>query len=96
MYEWHNAAHIICGDASMQPVACYGGQAWHFLQPKFYFCVQFCLLFAPHSTFQFSDAPSARNWKEENLNFKIALNLVHITAESLTQRGEIVSAAINK
>lgn len=63
---------------------------------KFYFCVQFCLLFVPHSTFQFADAPSARNWKEENLSFEIALALVHITVEPLTRGDEIVSAAINK
>ncbi|PKU45141.1 hypothetical protein llap_4546 [Limosa lapponica baueri] len=34
-------------------------------------------------------APSARNWKEENLNFNIAVALVHITVEHLTQGDEI-------
>lgn len=46
--------------------------------------------------FQFANYPSARNWKEENLNFKIALDLVHIDIGSLTQRDEIVGTAINK
>lgn len=94
MYKWQNASYIIHGDTSCShwPAVedkCDISPDQDFISANSAAtCSTFCFPICRYSLY--------KEWERRNLNFKIALDLAHVTAEPLTDGDEIVNAAINK